>query len=262
MAERAKSDKVSDDANGKSSNKQNLNEFQGDSEELRAIRKKYYSMKDTFVRNVIAERKEEAFFECLSLADEFAFKLYHKEYSTTKNTLFLWSVVSHCRSLPINRYACLDPKVDLESYIMRPGHEHERDAILNSEWFIENQKWFLEMLEKSPKTIPIPDFCQEYLGECAFKMMSLIRDEAVSPRQIVGKIPNVFGFILGKKNFFHSAKALAWDSRLRWRLCEVWFREASSKEEAYKVIAEEFGFQDTRSVKRIISSMERGRGKT
>ncbi|MDE1896135.1 MAG: hypothetical protein KGH91_03565 [Rhodospirillales bacterium] len=181
---------------------------------------------------------------------------YRRLYNLTQNPLWVWTTIHFC-SLPprdrIKNWEPWDSEADRRLIDILEEAEDDPESQNYDEGMIARRDSFRAVISELPYPIPMPKWCQEYLGKCAAVFVEQSIDEKTSAKDAVRNVPEILGFSrMGWNAFAEDRK----ENSRQWmylRFEELVYNDGLSKAEARKMLLNEAGLEDERNLQRILS---------
>ena len=180
---------------------------------------------------------------------------YKDLFERTKNPLWVWTAISYCLSPPEKRN-------EDRRFTHIVGDEYEK-AENDKELFDDNaiedaidtrmRNIWRAIYAGELQTLPIPEWCLEYLGQCASSIVELVTNKEIAPKDAASKIPEVLGMTRRGWNAFAEDRKETDRQLLHRKFEDLVYREGVTKTEARKMLLEESGLEDERSLQRILA---------
>lgn len=212
-----------------------------------------YDRRWFYLESKIDDCDEDGLLGCFASLDAVQMRQAFKNHSETKSPIVAWNTILYCCSPPIQRYQQYEPRN--AALLMADWTEDDPDFIeyMNDPENIKKVSWFASIVQKCPAHLPLPVWCQDYLAQSSNKILEVIREETISPGQVIQKIPQILGFTRRGWNAISESRRDDRGYRLYSRFNDLVNYDHMSRSDARKLIIEEEGLEDERSLQRIIA---------
>ena len=216
----------------------------------------------------------ESYIKTHTVVEDMQIIRFNDLFIETKNSLWVWTAISYCLSPPEKRNEgrqfthIIDDEYEKNGWprsIETSDGEYEEGKIPDDPCVIQKIEEAIDtrmmnvwraIYAGELQTLPIPEWCMEYLKKCALSIVGLATNEEISAKDAAIKIPEVLQLTRRGWNAFAEDRKDTARRGLKGKFDQLVYEEGLTKSAARKALLEEAGLGDERSLQRILARLE------